>query len=270
MQACINQSTIVQCDTAEFIKICSRVGFREVELRFPKVEEYLTDHSCRMLRSLLRKYSVHVATLNSLEFFSLVPEENFDFIVKKAEEMMVICQLIECDSLIVVPSKNPHNLPVSDIKTKTISRLQKVADLGSRYGVRVSFEPIGFHGFSIRKILNALDIVKEISNHKVGLTIDTFHFYVAENTLDDLNEIPEDRISLVHFHDSPDLPLYKLNDEHRLFPGEGVIDLKGFCEILRKKSYQGPLSVELFNPKLQDIPPRELARRVWESLQQYL
>ena len=270
MQACINQSTIMQCDTAEFIKMCSRAGFRQVELRFPKVEEYLTDHSCRILRALLRKHGVHLAALNSLEFFSLVPEQNFDFMAKKAEEMMVICQLIECDSLIVVPSKNPHNLPVSDIKKKTIPRLQRLADLGSRYGVRLSFEPIGFHVFSIRKVLDALDIVKQISKHKVGLTVDTFHFYIAENILGDLNEIPEDKISLIHFHDSLDLPLHKLNDEHRLFPGEGVVDLNGFCGILREKGYHGLLSVELFNPKLRDIAPRELARRAWESLQQYL
>jgi len=105
---------------------------------------------------------------------------------------------------------------------------------------------------------------------KVTLTIDTFNFYVGENTLSDLKKIPADTISFVHFHDAVDLPLDKLNDEHRLFPGEGVMDLKEICEVLRDKGYQGPLSVELFSPKLWEMPPKEVARKAWESLRRYL
>lgn len=270
MKPSINQSTIMQCDTGEFIKICSQVGFKEVELRVPKVEEYLIDRSCKELRALLRKHNLHVATLNSLEFFSLVPEENFSFMLKKAEEMMILCQLIECDVLIVVPSKNPFSLSSSEIKTKTIQRLQELADLGKSYGVKVSFEPIGPCIFSIRKVLDGLDIVREIRNQKVALTIDTFNFYVGENTINDLKKVPGDMISFVHFHDVADLPLDKLNDEHRLFPGEGIMDLKGMCEVFRDKGYQGPLSVELFNPKLWEMPPQEVASKAWKSLRRYL
>jgi 2-keto-myo-inositol isomerase len=260
----------MQCNTDEFIKICAKVGFKEVELRYSKVEEYLVDHSWRELRGMLRKYDMHIATVNSLEFFSLVPEENYDFMLKKAEEMIILCQLIGCDFLVVVPSKNAYNLPLKDIKDKTIKRLQRVADLGSIYGVRMSFEPIGFRNFSIRKVLDGLDIVKSIINQKIGLTIDTFNFYVGENSLDDLKKIPGNMISVVHFHDADNIPLDNISDEDRLFPGKGVIDLKKFCKILREKEYDGPLSVELINPNLWKIPPKEIAKKAWDSLEEYV
>jgi len=270
MKPCINQYTVMQCDIAEFIKICSKVGFKEVELRNSKVEEYLTDHSCKELRSLLRKHNMHVATLNSLEFFSLVPEENFDFMLKKAEEMMVLCQLVECDMLVVVPSKNPFNLPLVEIKRRTIQRLGRLAELGKTYGIKVGFEPIGHRVFSVRRVLDGLEIVKEVKNYKIGLIIDTFNFYVGENTLDDLEKVPGDRISFIHFHDAANLPLDKLSDEHRLFPGEGIIDLDGFCKILGKKNYQGPLSVELINPELWKVPAEKIIKKAWNSLKKYL
>lgn len=270
MKPCINQSTVMQCDTARFVKMCSKVGFKEVELNDSKLEEYFTDHSYREIRVLLRQSNVHVATVNALAFFSLVPEENFDFVLKKAEKMMILCQFVECDSLVVCPSKNTHNLSLSEIKTKTIHRLERLADLGKSYGIRVSFEPIGHHTYSIRKVLDGLDIVRGIRNHKIGLTIDTFNFYLGENTLEDLEKIPGDRISFVHFHDVADLPLDELSDENRLFPGEGVIDLKGFCKIFRDKDYHGPLSVELINPKLEEEPPKELIEKTWKSLKKYL
>jgi 2-keto-myo-inositol isomerase len=267
----MNQYSIMQCDIEEFIEVCAHVGFRELELRDSKVEAYLVDHSHKELRGLLRKFGIHVATLNSLEYFSLVPEENFDLMLKKAEYMMTLCQLIDCDTLVSVPSKNPHHLPLSEIKPRTVERLQWLADLGNRYGVKVLFEPIGFDFFSIRKHLDGLDIVKEIKNQEVGLLIDTFHFYVGQNTLHDLGKIPLERISLIHFHDAADRPRDKLRDEDRLYPGEGVIDLDGFCGVLRDKGYDGPLSVELINPKLwETMSPRDMAIKAWDSLKPYL
>ncbi len=271
MKPCMNEYSIMQCDIEEFIEVCAQVGFRELELRDSKVEAYLVDHSYEDLRALLRKHDIHVATLNSLEYFSLVPEENFDFMLKKAEYMMTLCQLIDCDTLVSVPSKNPHHVPLSEIKPRTVERLQGLADLGNRYGVEVLFEPIGFDFFSIRKHLDGLDIVKEIKNQEVGLLIDTFHFYVGQNTLDDLKKIPSEKISLIHFHDAADRPRGELRDEDRLYPGEGVIDLDGFCRVLRDKGYDGPLSVELINPKLwETMSPKDMASKAWDSLKPYL
>ena len=270
MKPCINQFTTMQCDLVQFLKISSEVGFKEVELRFPKVEEYLTDYSYKDLKALLRRYGIHVATLNSLEYFSLVPDENFEFMLKKAEKMMVFCQLMECGMLVLVPSKNPHNFSLPEIKKKTVQRLQVMADLGKRYGVSITFEPIGHRVFSIRKALDGLDIVKEVKNHHIALIIDTFNFYVGENVLDDLREVPLDRIAFVHFHDAEDVPLDRITDEHRVFPGEGVIDLEGFYKILSDKGYQGALSVELIDPKLWKKPAKEIVKKAWESLQKYL
>ncbi len=271
MKPGINQFSMMQCDTREFIETCAQVGFRELELRDNKVEEYLTDHSCKELRTLLQDHDVHVATLNSLEYFSLVPKENFDFMVKKAEHMMTLCQLIECDALVLVPSKNLHRFSWSEIKTSTVEKLQRMADLGSTYGVQVFFEPIGAKVFSVRKVLNGLDIVNGVENHEVGLVIDTFNFYLGENTLEDLEKIPCERISFVHFHDASDRPKDQLTDEDRLFPGEGILDLDGISRILKEKGYEGPLSVELINPKLwARMTPKEIAQKAWDSLRRYL
>lgn len=271
MKPCMNQYSIMQCDIEGFVEACAQAGFRELELRDSKVEAYLTDHSYKELRTLFRKHDVHVATLNSLEYFSLVPEENFNFMLKKAEYMMTLCQLIGCDTLVSVPSKNPHHLPLSEIKSRTVERLQGLADLGKRYGVKVLFEPIGFDFFSLRKPLDGLDIVSEIKNQEVGLLIDTFHFYVGESTLDDLERVPPERISFVHFHDAADRPRGELRDEDRLYPGEGVMDLRGFCKVLKDKGYEGALSVELINPKLwETMSPKDMASKAWNSLKPYL
>jgi sugar phosphate isomerase/epimerase len=56
----------------------------------------------------------------------------------------------------------------------------------------------------------------------------------------------------VHFNDAAQLPPEEVRDNERLLPGEGVIDLKGFLQALKKIEYQDALSVEVFgrDPKL--------------------
>ena len=109
----------------------------------------------------------------------------------------------------------------------------------------------------------------------VAMGLSAINQYVGvkdgENTLEDLEKIPPERISLIHFHDAADLPRDMLGDEDRLYPGEGVIDLGGFCRVLKNKGYEGSLSVELINPKLWETKsPKDMARKAWDSLKNYL
>lgn len=76
---------------------------------------------------MFQKFNMHIATINSLEFFSLVPEENYDYMLKKAEETLILYQLIGCNLPIVVSSKNTYNLGLEDTKDKTIKRLQRIS-----------------------------------------------------------------------------------------------------------------------------------------------
>ena len=61
-------------------------------------------------------------------------------------------------------------------------------------------------------------------------------------------------------NDSPDLPPEKIRDNERLLPGEGVIDLAGFFQALKKIGYTDGVSPEVFGRGLRDMPPEQGAR----------
>ncbi|HHY46507.1 MAG TPA: sugar phosphate isomerase/epimerase [Firmicutes bacterium] len=270
VKPCLNQSTIMQCSTEEFIKVSANAGFEWVELRIPKVEEYLSYNPARELRQLMKSRGVKVATLNALEFFSLVPEENYAFMRNKAEEAAILCDLLECGMFIAVPSRKSHIYDDDELVVETTARrLEILSGVADKYGVKLLFEFIGFPDFSVRDMGAALRIVEMVKGYDIKLVIDTFHFFVGGTGLDSLAKVPANRIGIVHINDIPDLPYDKLTDAMRLLPGDGRAGLEPFCEVLKKAGFDGWLSLELFNEDLWKLNPQEVAAMAWRSLQRF-
>ena len=68
----------------------------------------------------------------------------------------------------------------------------------------------------------------------------------------------------MHFNDSPRLPPEQIRDDHRLLPGEGVIDLVGFLRALQRVGYTDALSVAVFN-RLNDLSPEQAADKALQA-----
>lgn len=66
--------SLMQCDTPDFIKMRSEVRFKYVKR--PKVEETSLSRPTYGFKHLLEDDNIRVLSLNLLELFSLVVEEN--------------------------------------------------------------------------------------------------------------------------------------------------------------------------------------------------
>ena len=104
----------------------------------------------------------------------------------------------------------------------------------------------------------------------VGLLLDSWHWYHAGATPEDIVAAGKDRIIHVQINDSPKLPPEQIRDSERLLPGEGVIDLQAFLRALRKIGYDDALSPEVFGRGLKEMPMEEGARLGLESTRKVL
>jgi sugar phosphate isomerase/epimerase len=68
--------------------------------------------------------------------------------------------------------------------------------------------------------------------------------------------------NIVHaqINDAPDLPPEKIMDNERLMPGEGIIDLSGFLQALKKIGYSDGVSPEVFGRGLKEMAPEAGAK----------
>ena len=76
-----------------------------------------------------------------------------------------------------------------------------------------------------------------------------------------LDGYPVGRLALVHLNDAPAKPPREIEDADRVLPGDGVINLKALIQELRSSKYQGPWSLETFNPGYWTEDPEDIARR---------
>jgi len=270
MEACLNQATVIQCGTETFLKASHEAGFRCVELRSQKLDEYLLHRSHSQLRRLVRDLGMRIATLNGLEFFSLVPEDNYPFMLKRAEYQLVLCHSLEISDLVLVPSMNPDGIVTGAVIDKTVRTVGLVSKMAKKMGVRVDLEIVGNPSFSLRKIDEALIVLERLQDENVFLALDNLCLYEGENETDEVRKIPVEKIAIVHANDARKKSVRDYTLQERLFPGDGDLELKTFYGILKEKEYRGPVSVEIFNEEIWAKDPKEAAQRAWQSIQRFL
>ncbi|MCF2533640.1 sugar phosphate isomerase/epimerase family protein [Yinghuangia soli] len=107
------------------------------------------------------------------------------------------------------------------------------------------------------------------------LVVESWHFFRGPSTWQDMAELPLERIGFVQFADAPEMVSADLHAEsmgRRVLPGEGILDLAGFCDALVGKGYDGVISVEVLSDAWRRAPLEDFAaatlsstRAAWES-----
>lgn len=256
--------------TEAFLEAAARAGFADVELRFSCLEETLAQRPAREIRKLASRLGVRFATLNSLEEFSLCPDENLSFMDDRADAMFETCRLLGIPVLVVVPSRLTSPLPEEEIRVRTVERLRRYASRAASRGITLAFEAIGTPGFSVRTTAEAAANVRDVGMANVRVAVDTMNAYLAGEPPAAWRVLSPELLAIAHFHDSDPAPLQTLTLGSRVLPGRGVIDLHGYASALRALQYSGPLSVELFNEHLWRMPPERVAQMAMESLTPFL
>jgi sugar phosphate isomerase/epimerase len=144
-------------------------------------------------------------------------------------------------------------------------RLRGVAAVLGDHGVRLGLEYVGpktawsstRHPF-IHTLAETRDLVAEI-NQNVGFVLDSWHWYTAGETADDLRGLTNHDVIACDVNDAPaSVPVDQQRDGVRELPcATGVIDLKSFMKALAAMGYDGPVRAEPFNATLRTMPPRE-------------
>ncbi len=142
-----------------------------------------------------------------------------------------------------------------------ISRMRPVAQILRGFGQALGLEFIGprtsralhKHGF-IYSMDGMRAAAAAIGSGNIGLLLDCWHWYTAQATVSDIEQLDAKEVVYVHLNDAP--PGIHVNDQvdnKRELPGTGVIDLKGFLGALKKIGYDGPVTAEPFNQALREM-----------------
>jgi sugar phosphate isomerase/epimerase len=172
----------------------------------------------------------------------------------------------------VLPASD--DLPFQENFNYHIAQLQPIARVLAEHGCRLGLEFIGprtmrdgrRYGF-IYSLEGMLCLAQAIGPN-VGLLVDSYHWYTSLGTLADIRALRAEDIVYVHINDAPaGVAVEAQLDLVRCLPGAtGVIDLTGFLNTIREVGYDGPVTPEPFEKRLETLTPDEASRETHAHL----
>lgn len=249
MKIAFNQATTLKNSTLQKdLELCEQHGYDLIEIRLDKVRDYLAENTAEDLKAFFDSNRIKPYAFNALEFITFRDKAGYQQIL---DDLRFLCRLgeaIACKTVIVVPTFDIGDYSKSQIKAETVRVLHELAELAP-YGVKLALEFCGYPNCSVNTFGQAYEIVREVDRENVGIVLDCFHFHAMNSKLEDLQKADPAKIFVFHIDDCEDLPVGALRDHHRVWPGEGAIDLDSILRSLKEIGYQEMVSVELFRPE---------------------
>lgn len=144
--------------------------------------------------------------------------------------------------------------------------LREVGSILGEQGLRLGLEYIGTRMSAIRgkypfirTSAEAKELIGEVGLANLGVTLDSWHWFQAGETAEDILKLTNADVVAVHICDAPaDVPREQMPDSPRRLPcTTGVIDMKAFLEALVKIGYEGPVETEPFDRSLNKMTTDE-------------
>ena len=258
----LNGATLMTTPTQRVLAVARETGYAGIEARAERLLEDADE--VRAAARVARPREV--LTLNGVAL-TVRPDGRMDraLIERDLPPRLGICRELGSPYLLAIPPRAP-GLDTRRAIPGTRDALELARDRVDALGIRIAFEFLGFGDCPINTPASAAETVDGIEG--IDLVLDCCHWHASGSQ--PLDGYPVERIALVHLNDAPDKPPRQIEDQDRVFPGEGVIQLKALTGQLKTRGYAGPWSLETFNPAYWKDDPEAVARRGLEAVSRIL
>jgi 4-hydroxyphenylpyruvate dioxygenase len=151
------------------------------------------------------------------------------------------------------------------LQVSLIQAAQQAGDAGVR--LAIEFQAKATYPNNLQ---SAAALVEEIGSPHLGLCLDAFHFFTGPSKEIDLGYLTTANLFHVQLCDLTGQPREFAADGDRILPGDGEFRLEPIIERLREINYAGCVSVELMNPAIWQIPPRQFGEVAITALRKVL
>lgn len=252
----LNTSTIrgQKLPIDEQVAVVAKAGYDGIEPWIRDLQEYVDVGGS--ITELKKKISDSgLSVVSAIGFAKWIVDDDQDR-ARALEQMRSDMELVKAigGTHIAAPPVGAHK-PDSDSPSLTAiaDRYAAVLKLGEETGVTPQLELWGFS--KTLSTLGELAYVAAASNHPDACVLpDFYHIYKGakdpKNAFAGLSMIEASKMHCFHINDFPAKPSQaQIADKDRVFPGDGVCDLKNIVRGLIDRGFDGSFSLELFNPE---------------------
>jgi 4-hydroxyphenylpyruvate dioxygenase len=149
------------------------------------------------------------------------------------------------------------------------ANLATAAGLAGEAGVKLALEFDARASFP-NNLQSAVALVDQVGHPALGLCLDWHHFTMGPSKEADLGLLSAANLFHVQLSDVADVPREMASDAERILPGEGSSSPQPLLDCLAAIDYRGAVSVELMNPALWHVPPRQFGEVAMTALRRLL
>jgi 2-keto-myo-inositol isomerase len=267
MFVCMHQASSEGHDFRSTMEGYARAGIRAVEVDLVSVRAFVGNGSPDAARRLLDDLGLRPVSSSNQLFL----EESGPRRAQAIEDLkwkVELDEAIGCDRLVIPSAAGERH--TADDYDGVLDNLREAAAIARPHNVTLMVEHTRLSTL-INNLRTAIGVVRTLAEPNVRLMMDTFHFWSGMSKFEDLELLREGELHHLHFEDVPAMPQLEVFEQrHRAFPGEGIAPLDRIVEVLVRKGYRGPASLELFDPGVRAMSPYDVAVRARETIEPYL
>ena len=268
MYVSLNGSLTRQMPWPDFVRLAGKLGYGGVDVNLGAAKTDGVDAT----RALLKEANVKPAVANLPMPFATPDEAAFQDGLKLLDENAQFAAAIGLNRMMAVLSP-ASPVPKDERRTFVKDRVAAIAEVLLRSKIRLGLEFLGpvymrSNAKSPHTFIYTLPETVALADEcgpNIGVVLDAWHWYHSGGTTAEIVAAGKSRIVHVHVSEAKPAPPEEVRDNQRHMPGEGVIDLVGFFQALKKIGYVDGVSPEPLGRVPADMPAEDGARLGLES-----
>ncbi|MET7935066.1 sugar phosphate isomerase/epimerase family protein [Streptomyces sp. NPDC005322] len=247
----LNQETIKQWSLPELTEGCVKAGITGVGLWRAPVQEYGVEAAARLVRDA----GLTVTSLCRGGFFTAIDAAARAAALADNRKAVDEAATLGTDTLVLVSGGlPPGSRDLFAARERIADVLRELGPYAAERGVRLAIEPLhpmyAADRCVVSTLAQALDLAERFPADQVGVVVDTYHLWWDDTIATRIARAGAGgRIAAFQLADwiTP-LPEGALLGRGQL--GDGSVDFRWFREQVDATGYDGPIEVEIFNPRL--------------------
>ncbi|WP_285054482.1 sugar phosphate isomerase/epimerase family protein [Pedobacter ginsengisoli] len=243
---CLDTATIRPASLKDKVKIAAKAGYDAIEPWDGELQEFeAKGGNLKDLGKEIKDLGLFVPSVIGL-WNALPPtRELFDASLKDTRNRMRMASEIGAQHIQTIPNTAGDNYNQKWVA----ARYRDIIEIGLKeYNIQpalvfVKYQPVKTMG-------QAMGIAMDANHPKAMIIPDTYHMYISEGGFEGLKMIDGKSIAIFQFGDVPSSPsaIEDLGDQHRVYPGDGILPLPQILKDLKATGFKGCVSLELYNP----------------------
>ena len=264
---CMHGLTSIGSDFRTCMEGWARAGITAAEPDLGSARTFEQENGAGSARQLMDDLGISaVSSTNCLFLDENGPRR--DNAIEDLKWKVAMAESLGADRL-VIPSAAGNDHTMADY-SDVYENLQEAAEIARPHNVALMVE---FTRAStlISNVRTSLNVVRTVNHPNLKFMIDLYHFWSGMSKFEDLDLVAHGEIHHVHFVDTPELPHLEVAErKDRAFPGEGIAPLQRIVNKLIEKGYSRALSLELFDPEIQNADPETIAAKGIASITPFI